>query len=76
VQASQHREYGRAAFTVDHHHELLKEISIDSQVWMSHADTIISVPDSFEVTASTSSVKVAAFKVRSEKITASNSTRK
>ena len=69
VQASRHREYGRARLsTVDHHHELLKEISIDSQVWMSHADTIISVPDSFEVTASTSSVKVAAFKVRSEKI--------
>src|SRR5258708_31708908 len=35
---------------------------------MSHADTIISVRDSFEVTASTNSVKVAAFKVRSEKI--------
>jgi len=69
VQASQHREYGRARLsTVDHHNELLKEISLDSQVWMSHADTIISVPDTFDVTASTASVKVAAFKVRNEKI--------
>jgi GMP synthase (glutamine-hydrolysing) len=69
VQPSQHREYGRARLsTVDHHHELLKEISLDSQVWMSHADTIISVPDSFDVTASTASVKVAAFKVKNEKI--------
>lgn len=69
VQQSQHREYGRARLsTVDHHNELLKEISIDSQVWMSHADTIISVPDNFEVTASTSTVKVAAYKLRNEKI--------
>ena len=69
VQASQHREYGRARLsTVDHHNELLKEISLDSQVWMSHADTIISVPDSFDITASTASVKVAAFKVKNEKI--------
>ena len=69
VQASQHREYGRARLsTVDHHNELLKEISLDSQVWMSHADTIISVPDTFDVTASTASVKVAAFKVRNEKV--------
>ncbi|HCW07850.1 MAG TPA: GMP synthase (glutamine-hydrolyzing) [Cytophagales bacterium] len=69
VQASQHREYGRARLsTVNHHNELLKEISLDSQVWMSHADTITSVPDNFEITASTSSVKIAAFKLKDEKI--------
>ncbi|MBI1769480.1 MAG: glutamine-hydrolyzing GMP synthase [Bacteroidetes bacterium] len=69
VQASQHREYGRARLsTVDHHNELLKEISIDSQVWMSHADTIISVPDNFDVTASTASVKIAAFKLMNQKV--------
>jgi GMP synthase (glutamine-hydrolysing) len=58
------REYGRARLsTVDHHNPLLKEISLDSQVWMSHADTIASVPDNFEVIASTSSVAIAAYKV-------------
>jgi len=46
VSPSQMREYGRARLsTVDHHNDLLKEISVDSQVWMSHADTIVSVPE-------------------------------
>lgn len=62
VIASKIREYGRAKLsTVDQHNELLKEISLDSQVWMSHGDTIERVPDHFEIIASTPSVKVAAF---------------
>ena len=63
VMPSLNREYGRAKLaTVDHHNELLKEISVDSQVWMSHADTIMSVADDYEIIASTSSVKIAAFR--------------
>lgn len=62
VNASQHREYGRARLTsVDHHSALLKEIPIDSQVWMSHADTITILPQEYKLLASTASVKVAAF---------------
>lgn len=69
VLPSQIREYGRAKLTsVDHHANLLKEISLDTQVWMSHADTIASVPESFEVIASTASVKVAAYKVREKEV--------
>jgi GMP synthase (glutamine-hydrolysing) len=69
VLPSQIREYGRAKLsTVDHHNELLKEISIDSQVWMSHADTIASLSDQFEIIASTASVKVAAFQLKGEKL--------
>ncbi len=65
VLPSQMREYGRAKLTtVNHAHQLLKEISTDSQVWMSHADTIASVPESFEIIASTPTVKVAAFHVQ------------
>lgn len=63
------REYGRARLsTVDHHNQLLKEISLDTQVWMSHADTIMSVPQDFEIIASTSSVNVAAYKVKGKEI--------
>ncbi len=54
VKPSQTREYGRAKLTtVDHHNELLKEVSQDSQVWMSHADTIVSLPDEYQIIAST-----------------------
>ncbi|MCK6618810.1 MAG: glutamine-hydrolyzing GMP synthase [Cyclobacteriaceae bacterium] len=69
VLPSHAREYGRARLTtVDHHSDLLKEISLDTQVWMSHADTIAQVPDNFEVIASTPSVKVAAYQVTGKRI--------
>ncbi|HMJ68911.1 MAG TPA: glutamine-hydrolyzing GMP synthase [Cyclobacteriaceae bacterium] len=69
VLPSQMREYGRAKLTtVDHTNRLLKEISLDSQVWMSHADTIASVPETFDIIASTSSVKVGAFHVKNTEI--------
>jgi len=68
VKPSSTREYGRAKLsTVNHHSDLLKEISLDSQVWMSHSDTIATVPDSFEVIASTPTVPIAAFRVKDRK---------
>ncbi|MFZ1808647.1 MAG: glutamine-hydrolyzing GMP synthase [Cyclobacteriaceae bacterium] len=68
VKPSQTREYGRAKLTtVDHHNELLKEVSQDSQVWMSHADTIVSVPEEYQIIASTPSVKVTAFAHKTKK---------
>ncbi len=67
VLPSEIREYGRARLNhVDSHHELLKEINLDSQVWMSHGDTISELPEQFEVIASTPSVKVAAYRVQNE----------
>lgn len=67
VSPSEVREYGRARLSrVDQHHELLKEISADSQVWMSHGDTITQLPEAFEIIASTADVKVAAFKIKDE----------
>jgi len=67
VLPSEIREYGRARLSkVDQHHELLKEITIGSQVWMSHGDTISHLGNEFEIIASTSSVNVAAFHIREE----------
>ena len=67
VLPSEIREYGRARLSrADSHFELLKEISLDSQVWMSHGDTISELPESFNVIASTSSVNVAAYKIENE----------
>jgi GMP synthase (glutamine-hydrolysing) len=67
VLPSEIREYGRAKLSkVDQHHELLKEISIGSQVWMSHGDTISRLGPEFEIIASTSSVEVAAYHIKDE----------
>ncbi len=69
VMKSEMREYGRANLSkVDGQSELLKEIELDSQVWMSHADTIAELPDQLELIASTPTVEAAAFKHKDKRI--------
>ncbi|GAB4282086.1 MAG: glutamine-hydrolyzing GMP synthase [Marinilabiliales bacterium] len=68
VEASNTREYGRANLKyIDTDNELFKNISINSQVWMSHGDTIKEIPSDYAVIASTEDVNVAAFKITNEK---------
>lgn len=64
VEASKTREYGKAQLHDLHDptDPFLKGISKDSQVWMSHGDTIMELPDTFEVLASTRDVHVAAYR--------------
>ena len=62
------REYGRAKLAkLPVVNELTDGIHINSQVWMSHSDTIKQIPEGFEIIASTATVEVAAFKVKDEK---------
>lgn len=69
VTPSDHREYGRAKLAhINAHFDLLKEIEIGSQVWMSHGDTITQLPDEFQVIANTESIPVAAYKVENRPI--------
>ena len=64
VKAATTREYGRAKLAyINTENPLLKNIPRDSQVWMSHADTIASVPENFDIIASTDTVKVAAYQI-------------
>jgi GMP synthase (glutamine-hydrolysing) len=46
----------------------MKSIPVQSQVWMSHGDTISEIPTNFEIIASTDSVKIAAFHVSNTNI--------
>lgn len=65
VVPSEIREYGRANLqAIDNHSALLAGVPLQSQVWMSHADTISTIPDNFEVIASTDQVKIAAYHVK------------
>lgn len=68
VLPSKHREYGRANLKfINQQNELFKNLKLDTQVWMSHGDTIAKVPDNFEIIASTNDVKVGAFQIKNEK---------
>ena len=67
VLPSKIREYGRANLSfVDVESELMSDVAIDSQVWMSHGDTIVTIPDNYKVIASTNDVKVAAYHIEGE----------
>src|SRR5688572_7976905 len=62
VEKSSKREYGRAVLHLEKEDALLDQIIPSSQVWMSHADTILKLPDGFELLATTDSIPVAAFR--------------
>ena len=66
VEASNTREYGRAMLKVVADSPLLKGVSKESQVWMSHGDTISALPEGAEVIASTADVENAAFQFKGE----------
>ena len=64
VEASAHREYGRAQLSLlEQENPLLKDLSPQSQVWMSHGDTITNTPANYRLLASTESVRVAAYQI-------------
>ena len=67
VGKSSSREYGRAHLEIkDRTDKLFNDVADDSQVWMSHADTILSIPSNYKITASTHDVKIAAYTIQGE----------
>ncbi|MBR5255000.1 MAG: glutamine-hydrolyzing GMP synthase [Bacteroidales bacterium] len=67
VVASKIREYGRAHLNyIDKESVLFKGVSENTQVWMSHGDTIESMPENYKVICSTESVKNAGYKIEGE----------
>ena len=62
VEAADSREYGRANLEhFDKENPLFKGFIENSQVWMSHGDTITAIPDDYKCIASTANVKYAAY---------------
>ena len=68
IEISKIREYGKAKLTqICSSDALLQGIPSGSTIWMSHSDTMTTVSEKFEIIASTSAVKVAAFKLQGQK---------
>ena len=62
VEAADSREYGRANLEqFDKENPLFKGFIENSQVWMSHGDTITAIPEDYKCIASTANVKYAAY---------------
>ena len=69
VEKADSREYGRANLqTVDTTNPLFKGFDQNSQVWMSHGDTITAIPNDFKVIGSTKDVQNAAFASTSQPV--------
>lgn len=67
VAPSNKREYGRASLKwVNGDNPLLIKVPADSQVWMSHGDTILSINPDTQVIGSTQDVEVAAYEMPQE----------
>ncbi len=67
VLPSKHREYGRARLNyIDTESKLMKGLEKDTQVWMSHGDTITKVPENYKIITSTNDVKYGGYKIEGE----------
>ncbi len=63
------REYGRAHLSkFDETNILFKGVRKNTQVWMSHGDTITAIPDNFVSIASTDKVAIAAYQAKVEDV--------
>ncbi|MFT3749337.1 MAG: glutamine-hydrolyzing GMP synthase [Agriterribacter sp.] len=62
VERSEKREYGRAQLKIKQQDVLWDDVKPESQVWMSHGDSILQIPADFEILGVTESIPVAAFK--------------
>ena len=67
VNKSNKREYGRAQLLTSRSSLLLKHINSNSQVWMSHRDSIQQLPPDFSIIAHTESIPVAGFEFMSSR---------
>jgi GMP synthase (glutamine-hydrolysing) len=66
VAKSDKREYGRALMHKQTEDALFTGVMEQSQVWMSHSDSVLELPQGFEVLAATDSIPYAAFKKNGE----------
>ncbi|MFB6305774.1 MAG: glutamine-hydrolyzing GMP synthase [Flavobacteriales bacterium] len=67
VERSSKREYGRSFLSdFNRDHELLKGLADNTQVWMSHGDSISETGNDIKVIASTRDFHIAAFDIKNE----------
>jgi GMP synthase (glutamine-hydrolysing) len=68
VEPAEQKEYGIAYVTIDKPVGVLKGLNKREKVWMSHGDTVFSIPAEFEVLAHSSNCPVAAFRHKEKPI--------
>jgi len=68
VKRSNKKEFGTTYATIDASDEILAELAKQEKVWMSHSDTVFSLPNEYETLAHTENCPVAAFRHKQKTI--------
>jgi len=68
VKQAKKREYGITYATITKPNDILKDLGKEEKVWMSHGDTVYTLPKDFEVLAYTENCPVAAFRHKKKPI--------
>jgi GMP synthase (glutamine-hydrolysing) len=68
VKQAKKKEYGITYVTIIKPDDILKGLSKEEKVWMSHGDTVYALPNDFEVLAYTENCPVAAFRHKARRI--------
>jgi GMP synthase (glutamine-hydrolysing) len=68
IESTECREYGTAHVTIDKPLGVLKGLDKTEKVWMSHGDTILSIPPEYDVLAHTENCPVAALRHKKKPI--------
>lgn len=68
VLRSQIREYGRSHLQTKTSSRLLNGMPDNSQIWMSHGDSIQSVPEGYTISAATEDIPVASFENETQRV--------
>lgn len=68
VEPASSRQYGRAMLSdIDSGDRLFRGIKENSQIWMSHGDSITELPENFKRIASSGDLEMAAYRIEGEK---------
>ena len=68
VKKSVRREYGQAWLTVERESPIFTDVAEKTQCWMSHGDTVIRLPENFNILASTENTPIAAARHETKKL--------
>ncbi|HLP15174.1 MAG TPA: glutamine-hydrolyzing GMP synthase [Bacteroidota bacterium] len=68
VNKAAHREYGRAALSIDVPAAIFRDVPQATTVWMSHGDSLTKLPDGFEGIAHSDNAPICAVRNESRKI--------
>ena len=68
IECAESKEYGRAKIEIKGGSILFEGLMDEEQVWMSHGDKVISLPDGFDIIASSKNAEIAAIENKEKKV--------